>query len=53
MPGMLPLRLLGFLNGAQQRILMYRAGGGFIFPHRLIQEHLAVPCEDLLPRLRI
>ncbi|MBM7773878.1 hypothetical protein JOD54_004082 [Actinokineospora baliensis] len=39
--GILPWRLLAFLAQATDRLLLRRAGGGFLFPHRLIQECLA------------
>lgn len=39
--GVLPWRLLAFLAQATDRLLLRRAGGGFLFPHRLIQECLA------------
>ncbi len=38
--GLLPRRLLAFLNNAEQRILMFGAGSGFAVPHRLIQEQI-------------
>lgn len=46
-----PLRYLRFLRDAEQRILLRRVGSGFSFPHRLLQEHFAVPCDVLLARV--
>lgn len=37
----LPLRLIGFLNHATRLTLLQRVGGGWVFIHRLLQEHLA------------
>jgi hypothetical protein len=34
-------RLIGFFKQATDRLLIRRIGGGFMFPHRLIQECLA------------
>lgn len=36
-----PRNYLGFLNRMQERMLLYRAGSAYIFPHRDIQEYLA------------
>jgi hypothetical protein len=38
---LLPRDLLGFLEYAEDRVLLRRAGGGYLFAHRLLQEHLA------------
>ncbi|MGQ0838816.1 NACHT domain-containing protein [Actinokineospora sp.] len=39
--GTLPWRLLPFLDYADSRMLLRRVGGGYMFPHRLIQDRLA------------
>jgi hypothetical protein len=42
--GLLPWRdrdLIAFLDGASDRILLRRVGGGYTFVHRLLQEHFA------------
>jgi hypothetical protein len=39
--GLIPADLLGFLDYADSRILLRRAGGGYLFTHRLLQDHLA------------
>jgi hypothetical protein len=38
----IPLRFQYFLHDAEQRIPIYRVGSGFTFPHRLLQEHIAI-----------
>jgi hypothetical protein len=50
--GHAPLRYLRFLHEAEARSLLYRLGSGFVFPHRLIQEHLAAPAGEIAARLR-
>lgn len=40
--GRLPWRLVRFLNHCVDRILLRRVGGGYIFIHRLLQEHFAL-----------
>lgn len=49
--GVMRARYLRFLHDAEQRILLYRAGSGFILPHRLLQQHLSTAPEPLLVRL--
>ncbi|MGI5330271.1 NACHT domain-containing protein [Actinomadura nitritigenes] len=49
--GHAPLRYLRFLHDAEARTLLYRLGSGFVFPHRLVQEHLAGPADELAARL--
>jgi len=39
--GRLPLRLAAFLDHGVRLILLQRVGGGWVFIHRLLQEHLA------------
>jgi hypothetical protein len=39
--GLLPRDLLGFLSHADERLLLRRAGGGYQFLHRTLQEHIA------------
>jgi DNA-binding SARP family transcriptional activator len=38
--GQIPRRYVPFLNAAARHVLLYRVGGGYIFIHRLLQEHL-------------
>ncbi len=38
---LIPADLIGFLDYADSRILLRRAGGGYLFIHRLLQEHFA------------
>jgi hypothetical protein len=47
----IPVRLVRFLSDAEERILLQRNGSGFAFPHRLLQEHLAITPEALAARL--
>ena len=44
--GLLPGQLTGFLLHADERILMRRAGGGFQFLHRTLQDFLAAENPD-------
>jgi hypothetical protein len=37
----LPLNLAGFLDHATRLIILRRVGGGWVFLHRLLQEHMA------------
>ena len=37
----MPHDLIAFLNHAARNVLLYKVGGGYIFIHRLLQEHLA------------
>ena len=39
--GALPLRTVSFVDYATERVFLRRVGGGYIFVHRLLQEHLA------------
>src|SRR5215212_1143814 len=39
--GAIPLDYVAFLDDAAERILMRRVGGGYMFVHRLVQEHFA------------
>jgi eukaryotic-like serine/threonine-protein kinase len=38
---LIPDDLLGFLDYADSRILLRRAGGGYLFVHRLLQDYFA------------
>ncbi|CAL9428226.1 hypothetical protein SUDANB95_01982 [Actinosynnema sp. ALI-1.44] len=59
--GVLPLRLLRFLDFAVDRMVMLKVGGGYLFLHRLLLEHFArvdvpgpagraLPAVDLRPQ---
>ncbi|MEU6426139.1 helix-turn-helix transcriptional regulator [Microbispora sp. NPDC046973] len=48
-----PFRCKQFLHDAEQRILLRRIGGGYAFPHPLLQEHLAIAPDTLLSRLAL
>jgi hypothetical protein len=37
----IPRRYVGFLNYAAERLFLRRVGGGYIFIHRLLQDHFA------------
>jgi hypothetical protein len=39
--GALPLDLVAFLDHGVERILLRKVGGGYIFVHRLLMEHVA------------
>jgi hypothetical protein len=39
--GLLPLSLISFLDSAAKRGFLQKAGGGFIFIHRLLMDHFA------------
>ena len=39
--GALPLDCVRFLDSAAERIFLRKAGGGYLFVHRLLQEHFA------------
>ncbi|MBN1815583.1 MAG: hypothetical protein JXA14_27365 [Anaerolineae bacterium] len=39
--GLLPFRLVPFLDYCVERIFLRRVGGGYIFIHRMLQEHFA------------
>jgi hypothetical protein len=47
--GYMPLNYVAFLNEATRHILLYKVGGGYIFIHRLLQEHLAQTIVDETP----
>jgi hypothetical protein len=49
--GVMPLNYVGFLDYATERIFLRRVGGGYIFIHRLIQEHFAANEEALVERV--
>jgi hypothetical protein len=38
--GLIPPNLIGFLDYADSRILLRRAGGGYLFIHRRLQDYL-------------
>jgi NACHT domain len=40
--GLLPLSTIHFLDFATERIFLRRVGGGYIFVHRLLQEHFVM-----------
>jgi hypothetical protein len=40
--GLIPSDLVGFLEYADSRILVQRVGGGYLFIHRLLQDHFAM-----------
>lgn len=44
--GDMPLRMVTFLNEAANRALLHKIGGGYIFIHRLLQEHFAAMLEE-------
>jgi eukaryotic-like serine/threonine-protein kinase len=39
--GLIPADLIGFLEYADSRVLLRRAGGGYLFVHRLLQDYFA------------
>jgi hypothetical protein len=39
--GLLPLRLVAFLDEMADRLLLRRVGGSYVFTHRLLLEHFA------------
>ncbi|NJO82063.1 MAG: hypothetical protein HC828_04195 [Blastochloris sp.] len=47
--GAMPWNYACFLNYAHERIFLRRVGGGYIFYHRLLQEHLAAATETTKP----
>jgi hypothetical protein len=49
--GMLPLRSVRFLEYATERVLLRRVGGGYMFVHRMLQEHFAAHENELVARL--
>jgi hypothetical protein len=50
--GVMPLNYVGFLRYATERIFLRRVGGGYIFIHRLVQEHFAAHEQELVQRVR-
>jgi eukaryotic-like serine/threonine-protein kinase len=48
--GLIPADLIGFLDYADGRILLRRAGGGYLFIHRLLQDHFATRTTSPRPR---
>lgn len=49
--GNMPLRYQPFLHDCEQRILLHSSGNGFVFAHRLLQEHMDTSAEELTARL--
>jgi hypothetical protein len=49
--GTMPLNYVRFLEYATDRIFLRRVGGGYIFIHRLVQEHFAANEAVLLERV--
>jgi hypothetical protein len=47
--GLIPADLIGFLDYADSRILLRRAGGGYLFIHRLLQDYFANPAHQTNP----
>lgn len=47
----LPLRLVPFLEACVDRAFLYRVGGGYIFIHRLLMEHIAALTDEAIARL--
>jgi hypothetical protein len=47
----MPPNYVSFLNYATERIFLRRVGGGYIFIHRLVQEHFAEHEEELIARV--
>ncbi len=49
--GKMPLRYVAFLDEAAHRQLLWKVGGGYIFPHRLLLEYFASlePGSTVLP----
>jgi transcriptional regulator with XRE-family HTH domain len=50
--GLLPRDLFGFLAHADERLLLRRAGGGYQFLHRALQEHIANQDPDTEIKVR-
>lgn len=44
----LPWNLVAFLDEAAMRLLLYKAGGSYLFVHRLLLEYLALLKSPLL-----
>jgi hypothetical protein len=49
--GAMPLNYVRFLEYAKDRIFLRRVGGGYIFIHRLVQEHFAANEAVLISRV--
>ena len=49
--GLLPFRLVEFLNFAADHLLLRRVGGGYVFIHRLFADYLATLSPDEQQRL--
>ncbi len=47
--GHLPWRLIHFLDYAADLILVHRVGGGYVFTHRLLMEHILLPASPNQP----
>ena len=50
--GAIPLKYVDFLDYAAECIFMRRVGGGYVFIHRLVQEHFARHEQELLALVR-
>jgi hypothetical protein len=50
--GAIPLNYVDFLDHATDCIFMRRVGGGYMFVHRLVQEHFARHEQELLALVR-
>ena len=50
--GLLPLRSIRFLEHATDRVLLRRVGGGYMFVHGLLQDHVAAHERELVERVR-
>ncbi len=50
--GLLPLRLVPFLEAMRERILLQRAGGHYRFIHRTLQEHIAAMTDGQIDELQ-
>ena len=48
-----PRDLAAFLDFAAERLLVQRVGGGYVFVHRLLQEHFADPSFPVRHGLRL
>lgn len=49
--GQFPLHLRPWLDAGVDRVLLYRVGGGYIFIHRLLMEHIAAMTDQDLEQL--
>jgi DNA-binding SARP family transcriptional activator len=49
--GHCPLNIVKFLNDCCQHKLLYRVGGGYIFPHAMIQDHLGKKLQNKESRI--